>query len=164
MRVKIVLLCAVAVVALIVAGQMSRDRGEALADPTPSKKVLDLVAEIQGGGPINRRLMALDQLRKLTDTGVESELEKIATGTDTALAAFATRALGRRKTGTAKSKLKGMVESGTLNKDLRMGAMSAIALHWKDDKDLDYLDAKSKNDADMKAHCGWLKTKVYKKK
>ena len=72
---------------------MNRDRGEALADPTPSKKVLDLVAEIQSDRALNLRLMALEKLRKLSDTGVEAELAKLAKGKDLALAAFATRAM-----------------------------------------------------------------------
>jgi len=163
MKTKILVALVVAVAAILAATQMNRERGEAQAKETPTQKVLDLVDEITREGPLNRHLMALEKLRKLNDTGVESELAKLAKGSDLALAAFATRALGKRKTGSAKTTLKGMIESSALSKDIRMGAMSVIALHWKDERDLVYLDAKSKSDTEMKAHYGWLKTKVYKK-
>ncbi len=128
-----------------------------------SEKVDKLVDYLEGDAALTLKLTALETLRKLTDRGVEDGLEKIAKGSDTELAVFATTALGRKKTTAAKKKLKSLLENGKLEKDVRVGALMAIAVHWKDSGDLEYLESKTKSDTVLADRCAWVKKHIYKK-
>jgi len=126
-----------------------------------SEEVDDLVSFLGGDAAFNRKLMALDALRKKAD--VEDKLEALAEGKDVKLAVFTTTALGKMKTAAAKSNLKDLVKSTTLSKDVRKSAMTAIAVHFKDSSDLTFLESETASDSDLKAYCAWLKTNVYGK-
>jgi len=157
-RVGVVLIvAALAVATVLVIGKAPR---EAEAGFT-SEKVKSLVSYLGSGAPHNLKLMALDALRKKTDSGVEGELEKIAKGKDTRLAVAATTALGRKKSTTAKTRLKGLLENKKLSSPVRVGALSAILYSWKDKGDFTYLASKTEGDAKLTAHYTRIKTKLF---
>jgi len=128
-----------------------------------SEDTEDLVAYLEGDAALNLKLMALDALRRKTESGIEADIDGVARGDDLRLALFATTALGKKGTSTAKTKLKGIVEDGELTKKLRKMAMTAIAVHFKNSDDLTYLESKSKSDSELKDHYKWLKKHVYGK-
>ena len=84
--------------------------GEAEAGFT-SQKTKELVDYLKTDAPFNQKLMALDALRKKSESGIEGELEKIAKGSDKELAVFAATALGKKKSSDAKKKLKSILEN-----------------------------------------------------
>lgn len=136
--------------------------GEAQAD-FGSEKVAALVDYIKGKHPDNRKLCAIEALRKKTDSGVEAELAKLAKSGDGVVAVACTTALGRKGGSTAKKELKSILESTKVATSVRIGALSAIAYGWKDSGDLDYLESKTGSDSDLSSHLTWLKKKVYGK-
>ncbi len=129
---------------------------------TASDEAKALVAFIESGAASNLRLCALNDLKALDEDAVEAELEKIAKGDDLFIATFATTTLGRRKTTAARKSLKSLLENTSLDTDVRMGALTAIAVHFKDKDDIEYLELKTDSDSKLKARCAWLKTNVYK--
>ena len=136
--------------------------GEAEAGPVSAKtrKLLRILESDQGAA---LKLCAIDALRKSTEKGIDDRLEKLAKGPDARLGVAATTALGKRKTKAAKTKLKALLESGVVAKNVRIGAMTAIAVHFKDASDLSYLESKTASDPVPKAHAAWLKTNVYER-
>lgn len=76
---------------------------------------------------------------------------------------FVTTALGRKGTSAAKKKLKALLESSSVNVNVRIGALSAIAHHWKDSSDISYLEKQAKSDSKLSSQLTTLKKKVYKK-
>jgi hypothetical protein len=118
---------------------------------------------VTGSAPLNLRLMALDKLRKKTDSGVEAQLDAVARSDNKVIAIYATGALGRKKTASAKAKLKALLESASVDMNVRIGALSAIAIHWKDADDRSYLDDKSKGNSRLAARFAWLDTNVYER-
>ena len=109
------------------------------------------------------KLCAIDALRKSSETGIDDELVKLAKRSDVGLGVAATTALGKRKTSAAKTELKALLESGVVAKNVRIGAMTAIAVHWKDASDIPYLESKTASDSVLKAHSAWLKTNLYER-
>jgi hypothetical protein len=150
--------------ALVFAGALFLGKGgrEAEAGFT-SEATRELVAYLNADGPFNRKLMALEALRQKTETGIEAELVKLAKGSNTRLAVMATTALGRKKSGAAKTALKSLLESEKLNVSVRLGAVSAIAYAWRDSDDLSYLAAKTKDNTRLSAHYIRLKSDVFGK-
>jgi len=132
------------------------------AEAGSSSKTSEIVAYLKGDAPMNLKLCALNDLRKIDETGVEAAVEGLARGSDRRLAIYACTALGKKKTTVAKTKLKGLVGSSSTDKQVRKSAMTAIAVHWKSLGDLTYLDQKSKGDSDLRAHYLFLKSKIYK--
>jgi len=128
-----------------------------------SESTEKLVDYVKSDAALKLRLMALDALRKKTETGIETELSKIASGKDSVTAVYACSALGRKKTSKAKTKLKALVEDTKLKKEVRKGAMSAIAVHWKSSSDLTWLQSKTSSDSELKAYTSWLKSNVFEK-
>ena len=129
---------------------------------TVSDEVKALVTFINSGAAPNLRLCALNDLKALDDDAVETELAKIAKGDDLFIATYATTTLGRKKTKAAKKSLKSLLENTSLDIDVRMGALTAIAVHFKNKGDITYLESKTKSNTKLKARCAWLKTNVYK--
>jgi hypothetical protein len=132
----------------------------AAADFT-DKTVAELSSFITSGASLNLRLMALDAMRKKSSTAIDDELVKIAKGSDLRIAIYSATALGKRKTTTSKSKLLSLLADTKVKKDVRMAAMTAVAVHFKDSGDLDDLYDEAKSDSDLKAHYLWLKSNVY---
>jgi hypothetical protein len=127
-----------------------------------SKKVSELVDYVGDDDvALSLRLVALEVLRKKTDSTVEGELEKLATGSEFTIAVFATTALAKKKTTSAKKRLKGILTSTKLKKDVRKSAMAAMAAQFKSRSDLTYMQTVTASDSDLKAFCQWLKTNVY---
>jgi hypothetical protein len=127
------------------------------------KKAKSYLAIVKSEQALNLRLMALESLRKSQDSGVDAELVKLAKGKDIPLAVYATRALGKRKTAATKKALKALLEDSKVDRRVRIGAMSAIAYHWRSLSDLSYLESKVKNDTKLASQCAWLKSKIYKR-
>lgn len=138
-----------------------------LGSPKPAEadfadqSVSDLAKYVQSGNALNLRLLALEQLRLKTGTSVDDELLAIAKGSDFRIAIYSCTALGKRKTSTSKTKLKAVLENTSLNKEVRMAAMNAIAVHFKTSSDLTYLWSRASSDTDLKARYEWLKKNVY---
>jgi hypothetical protein len=112
-----------------------------------SESTEDLVDYVKSDAALNLRLMALDAIRKKSESGIETELEKIAKGKDTVIAVYACTTLGRKKSSKAKTALQAIVEDTKLGKEVRKGAMSAIAVHWKSSSDLTWLQSKTSSDS-----------------
>jgi hypothetical protein len=161
MKIQFALILVLAAVIAIIVSLTNRDGGEALADPTPSQEVLDLLDVIKSDAATNRRLMALEELRRTDDASTESELENLVRGSDARIAAFAAGALGRVGTESAKSRLLGIAGSTSLGTDARGGAMSAIAAHWGDPSDLDDLEDRAGTNERLQTLCEWLDENVY---
>ena len=161
MKTPLALILVLAAVIAIIVSLTNRDGGKALADPTPSQEVLDLLAEIKSDASLNIRLMALEKLRRTDDASTESELENLVRGSDARIAAFAAGALGRVGTESAKSRLLGIAGSTSLGTDARAGAMTAVAVHWKDSDDLDALEDRAGTNERLQAHCTFLEQNVY---
>ena len=161
MKTQFALILVLAGVIAIIVSLTNRDGGEALADPTPSQEVLDLLDVIKSDAATNRRLMALEELRRLSEDSVESELEKLVRGSDARIAAFAAGALGRVGTSSAKGRLLGIAGSTSLGNDARMAAISGIAAHWKDENDLDALEDRAGSNERLQAHITWLEENWY---
>ena len=127
-----------------------------------SEEVEDLVEYVSDSGvSLNLRLVALEALRKKTDSGVEAELEKLAKGDDFRIAVYSCTALGKRKSSGAKSRLKTLVSTTTLKTDVRKSAMTAIAVHFKSTADLTWMESETASDSKLKSHCAWLSTYIY---
>lgn len=126
-----------------------------------SEKTAKLVKYLGSKAPLNLKLLALEILRQRS--GTETDLSKLARGSDVKLAIFATTALGRKKTSAAKEKLKGLLDLASLSTHVRVGAMTAIAVHFKDPGDLSFLESRSRNDATLKARYLWLRSEVYQR-
>lgn len=125
--------------------------------------VEDLVAYVKSDASWNLRLQALEALRKKDADGIEGELDDLARGSDLRLAVAATTSMGRMTGSTAKSKLKKILEAKSLDTEVRIGALSAIAYHWKDADDLSYLEKESKNDSKLLSAYKDVKKRVYGK-
>ena len=125
------------------------------------ESISDLARYVQSGNALSLRLMALEELKNKTGTTVDDELLAIAKGSDFRMAVYATTALGKRKTSTSKAKLKMVLENSKLKKDVRMAAMTAIAVHFKTSIDLTYLWSKASSDQELTARYYWLKQHVY---
>ncbi len=162
MKGRTILLCLAGAGVILAAVFLAPSSREAEAGYS-SDTVKELVSYLEGDAAFNLKLQALDALRKKTDTGVESDLEKLAKGDDVKLAIFVTTALGKKGTADAKKKLKSLLENGDLDIKVRIGAMSAIAYHWKDSGDLTYLEKKSKGNTTLSSRYAWLKKHVYGK-
>lgn len=134
----------------------------ATADFT-SDSLTDLVAYVKGDHPDNLKLCALRALRKKTDSGVETELGKLAKATKGMVAIAATTQLGAKKSDDAKKELKSILTDTKVATSVRIGALSAIAYGWKDSKDLTDLESKTKDDSKLSSQLTWLKTNVYEK-
>jgi len=141
-------------------------RGEAeagLSSDLAESSVTDLRKYVEGGAAPNLKMLALETMRKSSDAGVEDELVTIAKGRDLRMAIYAATTLGRRKSSDSKSALKDLVTNGKLGTEVRKGAMTAIAVHWKDAGDLSWLKSKTADDATLSGHAGWLEDHVYGK-
>jgi hypothetical protein len=109
----------------------------------------------------NLRLMAIHAMVHRRESGVETALANLASSSELKLAVAGTTALGKKKTTAAKTKLKGLVTSSKLGKDIRKSAMTAIAVHFRKSSDLTWLTLQTASDSDLKAHTKWLKTNIY---
>ena len=134
-----------------------------LASDFEEQSVSDLAAYVQGPAAIGLRLMALEALRKKTDSGVDDALTTIARGQDLRIAIHASTALGKQKSSSSKSALRDLVTDDKLDSAVRMAAMTAIAVHWKDADDLEWLESKAGTDSRLSGHAVWLKTAIYGK-
>jgi hypothetical protein len=110
-----------------------------------------------------QRLRALDDLKAIDSTAAAAALAEIAEGKDIRVSAAACAQLGRMKSSGSKSALKGLLEDTGARSDVRNAAAAAIAIHWKDEDDLDYLEEKSEGDAKLSPFVGMLKSRVYGK-
>jgi hypothetical protein len=154
----------VGILCLLLAGGI----GFVVLEPQPveagftSEEVEDLVDVASDSGvALCRRLMALDAIRKKTDSGIEAELVKLAKEGDFRIAVFACTALGKKKTTDAKAGLKTLVSTTTLKTDVRKSAMTALAVHFKSTADLTWMESETASDSDLKGHCAWLSTYIY---
>jgi len=118
------------------------------------RSVSDLTSFVQSSAALNLRLMALETLRR--QDGVTDALAGLAKGKDPALAAFAATALGRQGTSEARSALRDLVTESTASTEARKAAMSALAVHFGSQSDLDWLTEQTAGDAVLKAHGAWL--------
>ena len=125
------------------------------------KSVAELSKFVTSGAAVNLRLCALDALRRKVSSAIDDELVKIANGSDLRIAIYSTTSLGKRKTTTSKAKLLSLLANTKVKKDVRMAAMTAVAVHFKNSGDLDTLYDEAKSDSDLKAHYLWLKSNVY---
>jgi hypothetical protein len=123
--------------------------------------VSDLAKYVQSGNATNLKLCALQRLVESEGSTVDDELLAIAKGSDFKMAVYSTTALGKRRSASSKSNLKKVLENTSLNKEVRMAAMNAIAVHFKTSSDLTYLWSKASSDADLQARYQWLKKNVY---
>ena len=141
-------------------------RGEAragLSADLAEYSVTDLRKYVQSEAAGNLKLLALEILRKSSDAGVEDELVTIARGTDLRMAVAASTTLGRRKVSASKGALEDLVTDRDLGTEVRMAAMTAIAVHWKDADDLEWLESKASTDSRLSGHAAWLKIAIYRK-
>jgi hypothetical protein len=79
------------------------------------------------------------------------------------MAVYAAGALGKQQTNDSKRAIKDLITDTKLGAEVRKGAMSALAVHWKDSDDLAWLSEKTGSEAKLKSHYDWLKTRVYGK-
>jgi hypothetical protein len=129
-----------------------------LASDFAEASLTDLTKYVQGPAALSLRLMALDAIRRRTDSGVDDALVAIAGSTDLRVAIISTTALGKRR---SKSTLKDLVTDGKLAKEVRMAAMTAVAVQWKDPDDLSWLASKAGSDSTLSGHAKWLETHVF---
>ena len=129
-----------------------------LSSDFAAASVTDLRDYVEGRASLNLRLMALDALRRKTDSGVDDALGAIAGGTDLRVAIMSTTALGKRR---SKSVLLDLVTDEKLAKEVRMAAMTAVAVQWKDPDDLEWLVSKAGTDSVLSGHAEWLESHVY---
>jgi hypothetical protein len=120
-----------------------------------------LVEYLEGGAPHNLKLMAIDALRKKSGTSADAALEELARGSDVRLAIASTTALGKRATSGSKAKLKSILEDDELGDSVRIGALTAIAEHFRDGDDLDYLDSESEGNSALRAQYHHVRSSVY---
>ncbi len=136
---------------------------EAEAKFTSSTKTKELVSYLKSDAAWNLKLQILEELRRRGEQGIDGELVGLAKGSDKKLAIAATTSLGKRKTSAAKTALKGLVTTGSLDGHVRNSAMTAIAVHWKDPSDLTWMERISRSDSGLRAHYLFLKSRIYKR-
>lgn len=134
--------------------------GPAQANPDEAE-VAKLVAYLKDRHPRNLKAVALDALRR--KSGAEAKLEELARGSDLYVAVAATTQLGKKGTAAAKSALFDLFEDGDLKANVRLSAMTAIAVGWKDEGDLDDLEETAAGRSELSARLAWLEEKVYGK-
>ena len=136
--------------------------GEPAVASLPETATLDDYGTyITGPAPLNLRLMALEKLRKKSDSGVVAQLDAIAKGDDKRIAIYATTALGKVKTTAAKAKLKALLESTSVDMNVRIGALSALAQHWRSSSDRSYLEDRCEGSSRLAARLAWIEEHVY---
>jgi hypothetical protein len=125
MRWRVGVLCLAAVLAvgvvLVLALPREEARAGAATDFAQSDNA-DLVKYVQGGAALNRRLVALEVLRK--KAGSTADLVDIAGGKNAVLAVYAAGALGKQKTSDSKAALKDLVTNTKLGAEVRKAAVS----------------------------------------
>ena len=112
---------------------------------------------------IEDRLVAVEGLRRKGGTSALDALKDVAKEGDLPVAAAACAALGRAKSSGSKDRLKALLETSALRKEVRITAGGAIAWHWKDADDEDYLQEKMDDNGEMESHFQALKTAVFDK-
>lgn len=149
--------------ALLVGGlvllALPRERAEA---GFTSKSTQKLVKFLKSGAAPNLKMQALEVVRKRDESGIEAALVSLAKGSDRVLAIYCTTALGKRGGSASKDALKSLFESTSTDQLVRKSAMTAIAVHWKASQDLSYLEARTRDDSDLRAHYEFVKSKIYR--
>lgn len=150
------LLVVAAVAALILSpGEEAAEAGFETED------LSELLAYVKSDAAWNLRLCALEAMQK--KSGSEEKLSDLAAEGDVRLAVYACTFLGRKKSTEAKARLKSVLESTSLDIEVRKAAMTAIAAHWKDTGDRSYLASKASGNSVLEGHKAWLDRKVYGK-
>lgn len=110
---------------------------------------------------LNLRLMALEELKKDASSAALDALEAIAKEGDLPLQMAACAQLGRVKSASSKTRLKGLLEDSQQTSEVRVAAAACIAEHWRDEGDISYLEDQCSGDAKLSAHCEVIKSVVY---
>jgi len=146
------------VVALLAVGPVLLRPGPARAD----EAVNDLKQVALSDIALGERLLALEALKEKGSEAAVEALADIAASGDLRIAVAACAQLGRVKSSGSKGELKTLLEKSSLGVHVRTAAASAIAEHWKDSGDMDYLEGKCESNDALKAHYAELKKRVYK--
>lgn len=141
--------------------------GLSLLEPGPAVAVPEDAAIAKGKkvalgeGPLNKRLMALEEIRTSGSGEAAATLADIARKASIGVSSAACAQLGRIQSASAKAKLRGLLEDTSLDAKVRDAAASSIAVHWKDPDDIAYLEEKCSGNKRLEKRVAMLKTKVY---